>query len=235
MEFVTCNYCDGSGKVLSRVGRRVIRRPCPKCDGNGFRTPLPDPRSVDNKKEIERLIEWAGGSDVTLAIVFTDLVGSVALGLALGNEGMSKVQDAHFERGGRLIKTYNGFMIKTIGDSLMAVFRNVAAALDFALAFMADPGYDQIQLRIGIHIGLLNVKENDDVSGKHVDFAARVVEAIEGAEIWLSEDAMKDIEDLRASRHRELRWKDHKDIEFKGFDGKYSLWSLVNSGQTSPE
>jgi hypothetical protein len=33
------------------------------------------------------LLEWAGGNRVTLAIVFTDIVGSTALNVELGDAG----------------------------------------------------------------------------------------------------------------------------------------------------
>jgi class 3 adenylate cyclase len=44
----------------------------------------------------ETLREWARDDRVTLAIVFTDIVGSTALGRALGDEQMNGVRRAHF-------------------------------------------------------------------------------------------------------------------------------------------
>src|SRR5271154_6908263 len=53
---------------------------------------LPPESNVENKP----LIEWAGGARVTLAIVFTDIVGSTALGVQLGDAAMKEVRRAHF-------------------------------------------------------------------------------------------------------------------------------------------
>ena len=107
----------------------------------------------------------------------------------------------------------------------MAAFRSVAAALDYARALTADPGSLELRLRAGIHIGPLQIEE-DDVFGRTVNFAARVVGAIKGAEVWLSEQAKADIDALGARRHEELRWERHDAVVFKGFAGAFTLWSL---------
>jgi class 3 adenylate cyclase len=46
--------------------------------------------------------------------------------------------------------------------------------------------------------------EDGDVFGGTVNFASRVVGAIKGAEIWLSNRAKEDIDGLGAGQHR--RW-----------------------------
>ncbi len=68
----------------------------------------------------------------------------------------------------------------------MAAFHAVEKALDYAMALQANPGHARVQIRAGIHIGPMQVEEND-LFGGAVSFAARVVGAIQGAEIWLSE------------------------------------------------
>ena len=176
-----------------------------------------------------RFIEWAGDERVTLAIVFTDVVGSTAMGERMRDERMYEVRQAHFVQSRKLIAQYKGHEIRTIGDSFMAAFRSVAAALDYARALSADPGPPELRLRAGIHIGPLQIEEGD-VFGRTVNFAARVVGAIKGAEIWLSEQAKADIEVLGARRHEELQWQRHDGVELKGFAGTFALWSVSNSG-----
>ena len=77
----------------------------------------------------ETLREWARDDRVTLAIVFTDIVGSTALGRALGDEQMNGVRCAHFGQSRALLAQHAGREIKTIGDGVMAVFRSIGAAL----------------------------------------------------------------------------------------------------------
>ena len=73
--------------------------------------------------------DWAEGDRVTLAIVFTDVVGSTAMGEKLKDERMSEIRRAHFTQSRTLIAQFNnGREIKTIGDSFMAAFRSVDKA-----------------------------------------------------------------------------------------------------------
>jgi class 3 adenylate cyclase len=169
--------------------------------------------------------EWAGGERVTLAIVFTDVVGSTALGEEIRDEAMNEVRRAHFAQSRRLIGQFQGREIKTIGDSFMAAFKCAGSALDYARALQGNTGHPQVQIRAGIHIGPMRV-EAGDVFGGTVNFAARVVGAIQGAEIWLSDRAKEDIDRLGAGKHKGLKWERHEGVAMKGFPGKFTLWAV---------
>lgn len=181
--------------------------------------------SAKGETRTERFRKWAGGEQVTLAIVFTDMVGSTALGEELRDEAMSGVRRAHFEQSRELIKHFQGHEIKTIGDSFMAAFKTAGQALDYARALKKDTGHPRVQIRAGIHVGQLHVEEGD-VFGGTVNFAARVIGAIKGAEIWLSERAKEDIFQQGSRRHLRLRWARHEDVAMKGFSGTFTLWSI---------
>ena len=181
--------------------------------------------SANAETHSSRFAEWAGDERVTLAIVFTDVVNSTALGERMRDERMYEVRQTHFAQSRKLIAQYKGHEIRTIGDSVMAAFRSVAAALDYARGLCADPGAPELRLRAGIHIGPLQIEEGD-VFGRTVNFAARVVGAIQGPGIWLSEQAKADIDALGARRHEELQWQRHEQVELKGFAGAFTLWSV---------
>jgi class 3 adenylate cyclase/GTPase SAR1 family protein len=181
--------------------------------------------SANAETHSSRFVEWAGDERVTLAIVFTDVVDSTALGERMRDERMYEVRQAHFAQSRKLTAHYKGYEIRTIGDSVMAAFRSVAAALDYARALCSDPGPTELRLRAGIHIGPLQIEESD-VFGRTVNFAARVVGAIKCAEIWLSEQAKADIDVLGARRHEELHWQRHDNVRLKGFAGAFTLWSV---------
>ena len=189
-------------------------------------------RSASAEARTGSFMRWAGGNRVTLAIVFTDVVGSTALGESLKDQRMGALRTAHFARSSKLIAEHGGHEIKTIGDSVMVAFRTVDNALDYACALHRDPGGKELpggaelQIRAGIHIGPVSV-ENGDVFGRTVNFAARVIGAISGPEIWVSEQAKADIDALGAGHHQDLQWQRHEDIEVKGFAGAVTLWSLV--------
>jgi class 3 adenylate cyclase len=174
------------------------------------------------------LKDWAGGARATLAIVFTDIVGSTALGVALGDAGMSEVRRAHFAQSTALAARHAGRELKTIGDSVMAVFRSIEAALGYAQDLHLDPGHSELckhGVRAGIHIGSVDVAESD-IFGTEVAVAARVVHAIEGAEIWLSDRAKVDLDRGGARHLRHLQWTQHEGVHLKGV-GEDRLWSLA--------
>ena len=140
-------------------------------------------------------------------------------------EAMNEVRRAHFAQSRQLIWQFHGREIKTIGDSFMAAFKCVDAALDYAHALQGSTGHPQVMIRAGIHIGPMRVEEGD-VFGGTVNFAARVVGAVKDAEIWLSERAKEDIDRLGAGKHQRLQWERHEGAAMKGFPGKWTLWAL---------
>jgi diguanylate cyclase (GGDEF)-like protein len=171
--------------------------------------------------------EWVGGTRVTLAIVFTDVVGSTAVGERLGDERMSAVRQAHFARSRGLIHHVGGYGVKTMGDSFMAVFKSVEEALQYARQLKAATGSEEVRIRAGVHTGPMDV-DGEDVFGGTVNFAARVLGAIgKGAEIWLSDRAKQDLDQGRAWQHAQLQWERHDGVEMSGFEGTFTLWSMV--------
>jgi class 3 adenylate cyclase len=160
-----------------------------------------------------------------LAVVFTDVVGSTAMGEELRDDLMNEVRRPHFAQSRKLIEEYKGREIRTIGDNFMAAFRSVEKSLDHAIALQKNPGHANVQIRTGIHIGPMQVEEND-VFGGAVNFAARVVGAIKGAEIWISDRAKEDLDRSGAKRHKQLTWEQHSGVQMKGFTGTFTLWSL---------
>ena len=252
VRFFVCESCgdpvpDSYVNRLRERGLTVFQCPC------GSEVSLREPkermrytskvvamdRSADRQRDFEMFIEsargetstpsftkWAGDEQVTLAIVFTDIVGSTQLAEELKDAGMEEVRRAHFAQSRKFIRQFNGREIKTIGDSFMAAFRSVPKALDYARTLQTEPGHPKIQIRAGIHIGPMQVEE-DDVFGGAVNYAARVVGAIKGPDIWLSDRAKKDMDSFGAKQHKHLQWYEHKDVQMKGFVGTFTLWSLV--------
>jgi class 3 adenylate cyclase len=170
------------------------------------------------------LYVWAGSPTATLAVVFTDIIGSAALGVAIGNEAMRRLRKAHFRCGENYAKKFHGRVIKTNGDELMVAFRSALDAFDFVRAIQDDPGDARITLRAAIHVGLVDV-EDDDMFGTAVDFTARLLTAAIGAELILSADAKRQIDQERAARHVTVQWTTRSGLRFKGFDGEsQTVW-----------
>ena len=54
--------------------------------------------------------------------IFSDLVGSTALGEALDSEALREVLDRHFDEMSACVERHGGIVEKYIGDAVMAVF-----------------------------------------------------------------------------------------------------------------
>ncbi len=187
--------------------------------------PQPDLDAVDDETSTNDFQDWAGGEQVTLAIAITDVIGSTAMGQTMRDEAMNEVRRAHFAQSRRFIAQFEGREIKTMGDSFMVAFKCVDAALDYAMALQKNPGHPRLQIRAGIHIGLMHI-EASDVFGGTVDFAARVADAIRDAGVRLSCRAKEDVENVGAAKHKHLIWVKHADLVMKGFPGKFSIWGV---------
>jgi class 3 adenylate cyclase len=251
VRFFVCGECgepvpDAYVKTLRGKGKMTFSCPCggevsltePK-ERIGFKSEVEAmDKSADRQRDFAAFVvsakgetstasfhEWAGGENVTLAIVFTDVVGSTAMGEEMKDEAMNEVRRAHFGQSRKLIGKFKGREIKTIGDSFMVAFKCVGEALDYARELQVNTGYPSLQIRAGIHIGPMHV-EDRDVFGGTVNFAARVVGAIRDAEIWLSDRAKEDIDRLGAVKHKGLNWERHEGVAMKGFPGKFTLWSV---------
>jgi class 3 adenylate cyclase len=140
--------------------------------------------------------EGLGIKDITL--LFTDLKGSTALYDRIGDLDVFSLVQQHFDRLHDVAVRNDGAIIKTIGDAVMAAFRDpahaVRAALDMreevAAVNRGSEGRELI-LKIGVHKGAaIAVTLNDrlDYFGQTVNIAARVQSLADADEIILSKD-----------------------------------------------
>jgi len=222
----TSSFSFGRPKKTSQP---AAPRPAPQAPPQRQQAPAPaSPSSAAPAQERVSVRLWAGASKGTLAVAFTDIVASAALTLKLGNREMDALRRRHFAWAVELVARHGGCVVKTIGDSVMAVFRAAADAMDFALAVHADPGDKRIQVRAGVHVGPVTIEEGD-VYGATVNYAARVVASAAGAEVRLSSEAKSHVEQEGDPRHAVLRWQAQRDLELKGFPGKQILWAVARS------
>ena len=182
---------------------------------------MPTPEEKTGPPNLQK---WAGGEQVTLAIVFTDVIGSTQLSENIGIHKMNHVRRAHFNQNHKLTNQFRCRKTKSLGDGFISLFSSVDCALDYARALQRNAGHPQVQIRVGIHFGTMQVYQND-VFGATVGFAARMTNIIRGAEIWLSNAAKEEIDRLGATQHKPLQWQKHTTV-VKGYAGTFTLWAL---------
>jgi class 3 adenylate cyclase len=134
--------------------------------------------------------------DITL--LFTDLKGSTALYDRIGDLNAFSLVQQHFDRLQDVTVRNGGVIIKTIGDAVMAAFRDPAHAVRAALEMRTETGLanrgasdKELVLKIGLHKGaVIAVTLNDrlDYFGQTVNIAARIQHLADANEIYVSED-----------------------------------------------
>lgn len=114
-----------------------------------------------------------------MAVLFADICGSTALYDQLGNETALNMITRTLNLLKQEVATYNGTLIKTIGDEIMCTFPNAqraaqaARAMHLAVDAKKPGGEHPIAVRIGLHFGDVILKAND-VFGDTVNVAARI-------------------------------------------------------------
>src|SRR5437588_5960184 len=133
------------------------------------------------------LQEYAGAphNKGTLALVFTDIVGSTALNNHFGDDEWLSMLLQHFDRARELIDENHGYLIKFIGDSCMVAFRTTVDAFRFCTSFFVDTGHPFVSIRAGFHFGSVLIVD-DDVYGSMVNLTARIQHSVESSGIAIS-------------------------------------------------
>jgi len=174
--------------------------------------PLPQPKT---------LLEWAGSSHLVLTILFTDIVESTELGNRVGDPAMKIIRRDHFQRTRDLISEHGGYEIKTIGDAFMIAFRSANPGLQMALALRDDTGHREVRIRGGLHVGSVDIEEND-AFGVMVNLCSRIEGSANPSEIRVSDEARHQIDEGGEPRS----WISHENVSLKGFDETFQLWSI---------
>lgn len=138
-----------------------------------------------------------------MAFLFSDLKGSTAMFEQLGDgPAYGQVHD-HFEFLTDVIREHNGAVVKTIGDAIMAVFTQDAAAVQAALAIQRRlpefnarrPDARPLVVKLGVHAGpcvVTSANELLDYFGTTVNLAARVQSQSTGGDVVLLSQLLQD-------------------------------------------
>jgi class 3 adenylate cyclase len=173
----------------------------------------------------------------TLTVLFTDLKNSTRLYREIGDASAFGRVMNHFDVLKQVIAEENGAMVKTIGDAVMAVFRQPASALKAMLNAqqrLASPpdGMEALHLKAGLHTGpCIAVTLNDrlDYFGSTVNLAARLEGQSTGDDVIISNEIYSDPgvrEFLSDPRHGLIATR--FEMPLKGFDEEtFSLWRVA--------
>ncbi len=179
-------------------------------------------------KKAHGLRGWVGDPQVEyahLAIVFTDIVRSTEL---LGNlkiAGWAMVRNQHFDRTQHLTKKFGGYIVKSIGDGSMLAFRSSIDAVKFAVEIESQPGHEEIQVRVGVHVGEVQI-DRDDAHGPVVHLASRVMNLAENGGVRVSHRVKADYDSAFRGDHHPYRWIEIADQEIRDFAEQENAWEV---------
>jgi class 3 adenylate cyclase len=149
-----------------------------------------------------------------VAIVFTDLQGSTKMYDQLGDASAYRLVRDHFAYLSERVARHHGFIVKTVGDAVMAAFHDPADAVRAVLAMQDDvAGFNRgrsdsgIVLKLGLHQGAcIAVTAGDvlDYFGSTVNTASRLEHQCRGGEAIISAAVLADPEAHEALNGRNV-------------------------------
>ncbi len=180
-------------------------------------------------------IEWAGlrafagfptgiHSRVLATLLFTDLVDSTATAARLGDTRWRELLSTHYEAVRSELERFRGREVETTGDGLLATFEGTARALHCAVAIRRISKRDELPVRIGVHVGEVELV-GQDVRGVTVHEAARIMASAGADEILVSELTRA------LAVGAGFAFEERGTHALKGLDGEWHLSALVPADQ----
>ena len=157
------------------------------------------------------------------ALLFTDIEASTRL-WEQDSERMSRALARHDALSRSAVESHHGVVVKMTGDGMYAAFGdpvdaiNATVTLQQALRDPSATGGLELRLRYGLHLGVVE-RRDQDLFGSPVNRAARIMKAAHGGQILLSQtvaDQVRErlppsisLRDLGAVRLRDLATSEH--------------------------
>jgi class 3 adenylate cyclase len=155
---------------------------------------------------------------LTTTMLYTDIVDSTPMAVALGDERWGELIDVHNTRVRRHVKKCGGQEIKCTGDGFLVAFDEAEAAVRCALAATESIAGLGLDLRSGVHVGEVTRMGSNDLAGLAVHFAQRICARATGGQV-LASKAVRD--DCVGSG---IRFGERGKAELKGIPGEWELF-----------
>jgi class 3 adenylate cyclase len=156
------------------------------------------------------------------AVLFTDIVDSTVREMTVGDAAWRRLLDSHDRLALDLITRQGGRIVKQTGDGLLATFSDPAAALTAGHEFSRQLAAIGLPIRAGLHAGVIEVRDDGDVTGITVNIAARV-QAKAGANEVLVSETLREL--LLGT---DFAFEDRGEHELKGLDRPRRLFVAVH-------
>jgi class 3 adenylate cyclase len=159
-------------------------------------------------------------SRVLATVLFTDIVDSTKLATRLGDRRWRELLNTHDDLAWHLVEEFNGRIVHTTGDGILAIFDGPGRGIGCATAFRDQLLGIGLHIRAGLHTGEVELR-GDDVGGIAVHIAARVMAAAGPREIFIS----RTVRDLIVGS--DISLKDSGTRPLKGVEGTWQLFAVI--------
>jgi class 3 adenylate cyclase len=159
---------------------------------------------------------------VLATVLFTDIVGSTERAARLGDRRWRELLGAHDDLARRVVEEFQGQLVKTTGDGILATFDGPGRGIGCAAALRDELRGLGLRIRAGLHTGEVEVRDGD-VGGIAVHLAARVMATAGAGEILVS----RTVRDLVVGAS--IAVEDRGSHALKGIEGTWQLFAITRA------
>ena len=156
---------------------------------------------------------------VLATILFTDIVGSTARAIELGDARWREALEAHHALIRRQLGRFRGRELDTAGDGFFAAFDGPARAIRCACAITESVRDLGLEIRAGLHAGECEIVDGK-MGGIAVHIGARVASNAAAGEVVVSST----VKDLVAGSG--IRFTERGEVALKGIPGEWRLFAV---------
>lgn len=157
---------------------------------------------------------------VLATILFTDMVDSTGRAAALGDREWRRLLDRHDEGARAEVKRWQGQLVKSTGDGILARFESPTRAVRCGLAMCAAARRLGIELRAAIHTGEVEVR-GADIGGIAVHIASRVLAEAPAGRVVVT----RTVRDLGTGA--DLAFESLGLVDLRGVPGEWELFGAA--------
>lgn len=163
----------------------------------------------------------------SVAVLFADVAGSTRLYDSFGDTKAKQLVDECLDAMRSVVQNCGGYVVKTIGDEIMAVLPDAekawmtAADIQYKISDLPAVEGHQRAVRVGFHVGMV-IKTNDDVFGDTVNMAARMTGLAKGGQIMTTGATVNVLPKLLRSATRKIA-----NLPIKGKDEEVAVFEVI--------
>jgi class 3 adenylate cyclase len=161
-------------------------------------------------------------SRVLVTLLFTDLVGSTELAVALGDRRWSVLLEKHHATVREFLDRFSGREIDCAGDGFFAIFDTATSAVRCGFSLTRSMKMLGLEVRVGLHTGECE-RFGEKVSGVAVHTAARLSQVAKPGEVLVTGT----VRDVVAGSGITFEERDTRPL--KGLPGVWQLFAAVGS------